>query len=118
MELLTETGWAPTPAVGERALSGDVQCDVAVIGGGVGGMTAALRLAESGADVVLLEAETCGWGASSRNAGYVTNSVAADPALLALLFSRNKARALFEFAEAAVEFTQNAIVDRGIDCGF
>lgn len=117
MQLLAETGWAPTPAP-QPALAEDVRCDVAVIGGGVGGMSAALRLAESGADVVLLEAQTCGWGASSRNAGYVTNSVAADPGLLALLFSRDKVRALFHYAEAAVEFTQDVIADREIDCDF
>jgi gamma-glutamylputrescine oxidase len=118
MDLLTETGWAEPPASNEPALAGDLRCDVAVIGGGVGGMTAALRLAESGADVAILEAQTCGWGASSRNAGYVTNSIAADPALLALLFRREKVRALFQFAEAAVEFTQDAIARRGIDCDF
>ncbi|MCX8557185.1 FAD-binding oxidoreductase [Mycolicibacterium mucogenicum] len=117
MNMLTETGWAGGP-VGEPALAGEVTCDVAVVGGGVGGMTAALRLADSGADVVLLEAQTCGWGASSRNAGYVTNSIAADPALLALLFRREKVRALFQFAESAVEFTQEAIASRGIDCDF
>ena len=118
MELLTETGWAELPTTGEPALAEDVTCDVAVIGGGVGGMTAALRLAESGADVVLLEAQICGWGASSRNAGYVTNSIAADPGLLALLFRRSKVRALFQFAEAAVEFTQDAIERRSIHCDF
>ncbi|OKH82719.1 oxidoreductase [Mycobacterium sp. ST-F2] len=117
MNLLTETGWAAQP-VAEPPLAGEVTCDVAVVGGGVGGMTAALRLAESGADVVLLEAQTCGSGASSRNAGYVTNSIAADPALLALLFRREKVRALFQFAESAVEFTQEAIASRGIDCDF
>ena len=117
MQLLAETGWAQPP-VAEPALAEDITCDVAVIGGGVGGMSAALRLAESAADVVLLEAETCGWGASSRNAGYVTNSIAADPGLLALLVSRSKVRALFQFAEAAVEFTQDAIANRGIDCEF
>ncbi|OBF86071.1 oxidoreductase [Mycobacterium sp. 852002-51163_SCH5372311] len=118
MDILTTTGWAELPTTGEPALAEDAACDVAVIGGGVGGMTAALRLAESGADVVLLEAETCGWGASSRNAGYVTNSIAADPALLALLLRRSKVRALFQFAEAAVQFTQNAIEKRSIDCEF
>ena len=48
MNMLTETGWAGGP-VGEPALAGEVTCDVAVVGGGVGGMTAALRLADSGA---------------------------------------------------------------------
>lgn len=104
MELLTETGWTETILAAEPVLVGDMTCDVAVVGGGVGGMTAALRLLETGADVILLEAQTCGWGASSRNAGYVTSSIAADPALLAL-FPRSKVRALFQFAEAAVEFT-------------
>jgi glycine/D-amino acid oxidase-like deaminating enzyme len=118
MELLTETGWAEPIIAAEPALAGDVTCDVAVIGGGVGGMTAALSLAQSGADVALIEAETCGWGASSRNAGYVTNSVAADPALLTLLFRRSKVRALFKFAEAAVEFTEHTIASRAIDCDF
>ena len=42
---------------------------VVVVGGGLGGMSTALRLAERGQDVVLLEAEFCGHGASSRNAG-------------------------------------------------
>ncbi|ORA31490.1 NAD(P)/FAD-dependent oxidoreductase [Mycobacterium aquaticum] len=118
MQLLTETGWAHQPTDLQQTLTGDVTCDVAIVGGGVGGMTAALRLADSGADVVLIEAETCGWGASSRNAGYVTNSIAADPALLALLLPREKVRALFQFAEAAVEFTQDAIAGRDIDCDF
>ncbi|MFE5285297.1 NAD(P)/FAD-dependent oxidoreductase [Nocardia sp. NPDC056611] len=118
MDLLTETGWTAPPVTAVPALAEETTCDVAVIGGGVGGMSAALRLAESGRDVVLLEAETCGWGPSSRNAGYVTNSIAADPALLAMLFSRSKVRALFQFAESAVEFTQDTIAHRGIDCEF
>lgn len=118
MDLLTETGWTAPPTTDAPSLTADVTCDVAVIGGGVGGGIAALRLAESGADTVLVEAQTCGSGASSRNAGYVTNSIAADPALLALLLSRSKLRALFQFAEAAVQFTQTAIENRCIDCDF
>lgn len=118
MDLLTETGWTVPPTTDAPSLTADVTCDVAVIGGGVGGGIAALRLVESGADTVLVEAQTCGSGASSRNAGYVTNSIAADPALLALLLSRSKLPALFQFAEAAVQFTQTAIENRCIDCDF
>ena len=63
--------WADTvtnPAL--PAAQGPLACDVAVIGGGFTGLSAALHLAEAGADVALLEAETPGWGASGRNGGF------------------------------------------------
>ena len=69
VEYLTGTGWVDRPDVAGPALAGDVACDVAVVGGGLGGMAAALRLAERGAYVVVLEADLCGWGASARSAG-------------------------------------------------
>jgi gamma-glutamylputrescine oxidase len=65
------------------ALEGEVTCDIAVVGGGLGGMATALRLVERGADVVLLEAKFCGYGANSRNAGQLTGAPAGDPQLLA-----------------------------------
>ena len=49
---------------------GEMQVDVAIIGGGFTGLSAALHLAESGASVAVLEAETPGWGASGRNGGF------------------------------------------------
>ncbi|KIC32993.1 FAD-dependent oxidoreductase [Leisingera sp. ANG-S5] len=61
-----ETASAPDWPVFE----GEASADVAIIGGGFTGMSAALHLAESGASVVLLEAETPGWGASGRNGGF------------------------------------------------
>ncbi len=50
-------------------LDGDARCDVAVVGGGFTGVSAALELAERGYDVRLLEAHRIGWGASGRNGG-------------------------------------------------
>jgi glycine/D-amino acid oxidase-like deaminating enzyme len=52
-------------------LEGDQTADVAVIGGGYTGVSAALHLAEAGTDVVLLEAEEIGYGGSGRNVGLV-----------------------------------------------
>lgn len=52
------------------ALEGNAQTEVAVIGGGFTGLSAALHLAEGGVGVTLLEAERIGWGASGRNGGF------------------------------------------------
>lgn len=51
-------------------LQGEGSADVAIIGGGFTGVSAALHLAESGLSVAVLEAETPGWGASGRNGGF------------------------------------------------
>ncbi len=51
------------------ALRGRMEADAAVIGGGLSGLSVALRLSEAGLKVVLLEARRIGWGASGANAG-------------------------------------------------
>jgi glycine/D-amino acid oxidase-like deaminating enzyme len=48
----------------------DLTCDVAIVGGGYTGLSAAIELAENGIDVCLLEAGVIGWGASGRNGGF------------------------------------------------
>ena len=69
----TEPWWtleAP-PDPPEAPLAGDVDADVAIVGGGFTGLWTALALRERGADVVLLEALRCGDGASARNGGFL-----------------------------------------------
>jgi glycine/D-amino acid oxidase-like deaminating enzyme len=65
---------APTPP-----LTGEAHADVCIVGGGFTGLSAALHLAESGVDVVLIEAEEPGWGASGRNGGQVNPGLKPDP---------------------------------------
>lgn len=60
-------------------LEGETRADVCVVGGGFTGLSAALHLAEAGVDVVLLEAEEPGWGASGRNGGQVNPGLKPDP---------------------------------------
>src|SRR3546814_11036913 len=60
-----------TAAPAACPLDGDVRTAVCVIGGGYAGLSAALRLAERGVPVVLLESGPVGWGASGRNGGQV-----------------------------------------------
>lgn len=54
---------------GYPMLRGEERCDVAVVGAGYTGISTALFLAERGYDVVVLEAQRVGWGASGRNGG-------------------------------------------------
>ncbi|MEZ5911992.1 MAG: FAD-binding oxidoreductase [Paracoccaceae bacterium] len=53
-----------------RRVEGAVRAEVAIIGGGFTGLSAALHLAEAGVDVALVEAQDIGWGASGRNGGF------------------------------------------------
>jgi glycine/D-amino acid oxidase-like deaminating enzyme len=110
--------WLDTPAQLSPALEGDARCDVAVVGGGITGMCAALRLAERGADVVLLESEFCGAGASGRNAGHVTPTIGKDLASLIRQSGRERAARLVQFAERAAEVWEETIEKRGIDCEY
>ncbi|MDB5552468.1 MAG: FAD-dependent oxidoreductase [Rhizobium sp.] len=59
------------PAPETSALSSDISCDTAIIGGGFTGLSAALHLAEAGVDAVVLEAKAIGFGGSGRNVGLV-----------------------------------------------
>ncbi len=68
------TWWeASTPALAPALLplSGDATTDIAIIGGGYAGLSAALHLAEAGITCTVLEAGAIGWGASGRNGGFV-----------------------------------------------
>ncbi|MEC3862454.1 FAD-dependent oxidoreductase [Mesobacterium sp. TK19101] len=93
-------------------LDENTRTDILVIGGGFQGLSTALHAAEAGTDVVLLEAETPGYGASGRNGGQVIPGLKDDPDTLdrlwgpqALDFAGNTADVLF------------ALVRRlGIDC--
>jgi glycine/D-amino acid oxidase-like deaminating enzyme len=110
-------GWLDPPDDQLPALTGEIRADVAIIGGGYTGMAAALRLAERGADVVLVEAEFCGRGASSRNAGHLTPTIAGDPLILATAY-RRRAAELIRVADSAVRFTEQLIERLGIECEY
>jgi glycine/D-amino acid oxidase-like deaminating enzyme len=66
-------------AIATPPLDGDARVSVAIVGGGFTGLSAALHLAEKGADVAVLEAHEPGWGASGRNGGQVNPGLKYDP---------------------------------------
>ncbi|WP_063009266.1 NAD(P)/FAD-dependent oxidoreductase [Nocardia nova] len=117
VEYTTFTGWVDPPHDIRPALSGDLDCAVAVVGGGIGGMSTALRLAERGRDVVLLEATFCGHGASSRNAGQLAGAPGGDLQLLDIL-SRKKMPGMIRLAEHAAHHVEDFIDKHDIDCEY
>jgi gamma-glutamylputrescine oxidase len=110
--------WLDPPPDPGPPLEGDVDADVVVIGAGYTGLWTALALRESGADVVVLERDYAGFGASGRNAGHLTPTIGKDLPTLLRVYGRERAGALVRFAEAAVEHVEAAIPERELDCDY
>ena len=99
------------------ALAGAERADVCVIGGGFTGVSAALNLAEKGLDVVLLEAERLGFGASGRCGGLIGSGQRKDVLEMEQLYGLERSRVLWDFAEAAKEEIRSRVEKHDIRCG-
>lgn len=110
--------WTTAPAPPEASGPLPERVDVAIVGAGYTGLAAARGLARAGASVVVLESETIGWGASSRNGGQVlTGLKPANEGLVARL-GQERARRLFAASLGAIDFVETLVAEEGIDCGF
>jgi glycine/D-amino acid oxidase-like deaminating enzyme len=110
--------WAATAPEAPRdpSLEGNHTADVCVIGGGFTGLSTALHIAETGGDVVLLEAAEPGWGASGRNGGQVIPGFKLDPDDVVSRFGEEHGEQLVEFSSSAPELVFDLIRRHGIDC--
>lgn len=92
--------------------------DVAVIGGGFTGLSAARTLAQRGARVAVLEAETFGWGASSRNGGMVLTGLKLSAETLIARYGREAARQMYAASLAAIDLVEQLVREEHIACDF
>ena len=106
-----------TPYEPYALLQGTKRASVAIIGGGYAGLNTALGLAERGMrDVVLLEREQIGFGASGRNGGFVFGGYSLGEQSLLDQLGESRARALFNLTTKAVQLIRRRIADYAIAC--
>jgi glycine/D-amino acid oxidase-like deaminating enzyme len=97
--------------IGERA-------DVAILGGGFTGLSAARSLARRGAKVTLLEDHTIGWGASCRNGGMVLTGMKLGVETLTRRYGLDIARGMYAASLASIDFVEEIVRSEQIDCDF
>ncbi|MFY9646658.1 MAG: FAD-binding oxidoreductase [Terriglobales bacterium] len=92
--------------------------DVAVIGAGFTGLSAALALAKRGAKVVVLESETIGWGASSRNGGMVLTGMKLGVNKLISMYGRELTRRMYAASLETIDSVERIVSEENIACDF
>jgi glycine/D-amino acid oxidase-like deaminating enzyme len=113
--------WGECPPAAPEASQLPANCDVAIVGGGYAGLSAAIELARGGAKVVVLEADAFGFNASGRNSGGVSFGIDfAKVARWAKWTGRGApdVKAIARGALDSTEFIARFIADNGIDCDF
>ncbi len=107
-----------TPLAPFEAAAGALSCDVCVVGGGYSGLSAALHLAQAGFDVILLEAQRVGFGASGRNGGQVGTGQRIWQDELEKLAGQTAARQLWDLSLESVRLVRELIAKHDLDCGW
>src|SRR5271154_4005448 len=92
--------------------------DVAVIGAGFTGLSAALSLAKRGAKVAVLESETIGWGASSRNGGMVLTGLKLGVNKLLSTYGRELTRRMYAASLETIDTVERIVKEENIACDF
>ena len=119
MTIKEKTFWLDTveiPRPAQREFPGGV--DVAVIGAGYTGLSAARTLAKSGANVAVFESQTVGWGASSRNGGMVLTGLKLPTATLIARYGREVTVKMYAASLASIDFVEQLVFEERIACDF
>jgi len=117
--MLERNYWLTTtamPTPGPRPLPDAV--DVAVIGAGFTGLSAARTLARRGAKVAVLESETIGWGASSRNGGMVLTGMKLGVNQLISKYGRELTQRMYAASLATIDCVEQIVKQESIACDF
>jgi glycine/D-amino acid oxidase-like deaminating enzyme len=105
------------PATGATGALPD-KVDVAVVGGGFCGLSAARVLAQRGVHVALLEAESLGWGASCRNGGMVLTGMKLPVPTLIKRYGGEVVQRMYAASLESIDLVERIVKEDGIDCNF
>lgn len=105
----------PQPSEG---FSGKIKTTVAVIGGGMAGLSCAQRLCRAGIEVVLIEKDFCGSGASGKTAGFITPDSEIELSSLLENYELHKAKSIWEFVVSGVDSIRKNIERYKISCDY
>lgn len=94
------------------------QADVAIIGAGFTGLSAALALSKGGVRVAVLEANSIGWGASSRNGGMVLSGTKLNPETLLKRYGKELTHRISAASLASIDYVEQIVQEENIDCNF
>jgi len=108
--------WIGGPRPAHPCLSGEAEADVVVVGAGITGLATALRLAEAGLEVVVLEGRSVGQGNTGRSTGNLYATVATGVAGLRRKWSDDKARLALAARQDAIDWIDAAATRLAIDC--
>jgi len=110
--------WDRTAGLGSRAapLRHSVECDVAIVGAGILGLSTALHLAELGLRVCVLDARQPAWGASGRNGGQVIPGIKHDPEAILSKYGQDRGQSLLRMVATAADTVFELIERHHIDC--
>src|SRR6266849_11148621 len=120
MNIKEKNYWLDTvaePAVGATGSLPD-KVDVAIVGGGFCGLSAVRVLAQRGVRVALLEAESLGWGASSRNGGMVLTGMKLPVPTLIRRYGRETVRKMYAASLDTIDCVEQLVRQENIDCNF
>ncbi|MFK7940062.1 MAG: NAD(P)/FAD-dependent oxidoreductase [Roseovarius sp.] len=104
------------PAVGDAALPD--RADVVIIGSGYTGLNAAIEVARGGQSCVVVEAETPGYGCSTRNGGQIGPGIKPSLSKLTQKFGAERARAIRAEGTASMDWIEARIKAEGIECDY
>ena len=97
-------------------LAADIKTDVAVVGAGMAGLTAAMRLADSGCKVALIDRNICGGSTTGKSAGFLTPDSELELSQILRRFGREGAHHLWQVPEKGIELIAETVRAHGIEC--
>jgi glycine/D-amino acid oxidase-like deaminating enzyme len=110
--------WQTTVTMPQGSSAPPETADVAILGAGFTGLSAARTLAKLGAKVAVLEAETVGWGASSRNGGMVLTGLKLGVNKLISMYGRERTQRMYAASLESIDRVEKLVHEENIDCDF